>query len=143
MNLFKKGVMTMQIIYDSMTGNVRRFVEKLLELDVMRHNRVTAQEITPNLQPEEEFVLITYTTGFGQIPKTTQTFLETNRSRLGRCIGVVASGNRNWGDKFAASGDEIENQYNVDLLWKIELAGTNRDLNTIVEKLNTSMSITL
>lgn len=42
-------------------------------------------------------------------------------------IGVAASGNRNWGDKFARSADLISERYNVPVVYKFELAGTTGD----------------
>ena len=44
------------------------------------------------------FILVTFTTGFGQVPSTTQSFLEKNAHLL---LGVAVSGNKVWGDNFA------------------------------------------
>jgi protein involved in ribonucleotide reduction len=43
-------------------------------------------------------------------------------------IGVSASGNRNWGDRFGASADLIARLYNVPVLSKFELSGTSKDI---------------
>lgn len=79
---------------------------------------------------EEPFVLVTYTTGFGQVPEKVQTFLSRN-NRLLR--GVSASGNRNWGTKFAMSADTISEMYGVPVITKFELSGTNLDKEQFVE----------
>ncbi len=42
--------------------------------------------------------------------------------------GVSASGNRNWGDMFSASADKISAKYEVPIVSKFELSGTNNDV---------------
>lgn len=106
----------MKIAYDSRTGNVRRFVNKL-DMDAI--------QIEENLVIDEPFVLITYTTGFGQVPKTTLDFLKNNHSNL---IGIAASGNRNWGDNFCKSAITISNMYRIPIVHRFELSGTKKDI---------------
>lgn len=106
----------MLIAYDSKTGNVRRFVNKL---------NMRAIQIEEDLILNEPFVLITYTTGFGQVPQKVIKFLEKNHKYL---IGVAASGNRNWGDMFAKSADIISFKYMVPIVTKFELSGTELDV---------------
>ncbi|MCL6458117.1 MAG: class Ib ribonucleoside-diphosphate reductase assembly flavoprotein NrdI [Gorillibacterium sp.] len=114
----------MLVAYDSKTGNVRRFVEKL--------NR-RAVQIEESLTLFEPFVFITYTTGFGKVPPKSLAFLELNGSLL---LGVAASGNRNWGNGFAKSADTISSLYNTPVLYKFELSGTSRDLDFFQEELD-------
>jgi protein involved in ribonucleotide reduction len=111
----------MVIVYSSMTGNVKRFVNKV---------NLPSIQIKDGLKVEEPFVLITYTTGFGNIPDNVERFLENNSHHL---RAVSASGNKNWGNLFAASADKISNLYKVPVLSKFELAGTNRDVNNFLE----------
>jgi protein involved in ribonucleotide reduction len=106
------------IAFDSKTGNVRRFINKLdLPLPTV--------QIQPDLLLDEPFILVTYTTGFGQVPDSVNTFLKRNHKLM---RGVAASGNRNWGSSFARSADTISDQYRVPMLAKFELSGTSRDL---------------
>ncbi|CAM4390567.1 protein NrdI [Paenibacillus macerans] len=105
----------MLIAYDSKTGNVKRFIQKL---------DLPAVQIDENMTLEEPFVLITYTTGFGQVPAKVSAFLEHNHQRL---LGVAASGNRNWGERFALSADLIAQRYHVPVVAKFELSGTKQD----------------
>ncbi|MFD3447522.1 class Ib ribonucleoside-diphosphate reductase assembly flavoprotein NrdI [Microbacteriaceae bacterium 4G12] len=112
----------MLIVYDSMTGNVKRFIHKL---------NMQAVQIHENLEMREEFVLVTYTTGFGNVPERVSQFLESNHSRL---KGVSASGNRNWGDLFGASADKISSRYQVPVVSKFELAGTSKDVEFFKER---------
>ncbi len=55
----------MLIAYDSKTGNVKRFINKL---------KLPAVQIEEQMTIEEPYVLITYTTGFGQIPERVSSF---------------------------------------------------------------------
>jgi protein involved in ribonucleotide reduction len=106
----------MLIAYDSKTGNVRRFIEKMAWPSI---------QIDETMAVDQSFVLITYTTGFGQVPPRVLSFLKQNHTHL---KGVSASGNRNWGDGFAKSADTISNLYRVPVLSKFELSGTARDV---------------
>ncbi|MBO8156903.1 MAG: class Ib ribonucleoside-diphosphate reductase assembly flavoprotein NrdI [Bacillaceae bacterium] len=107
----------MLIIYDTRTYNVERFVHKL--------RGFRCQKIQEGLTVKEPFVLVSYTTGFGQVPETTDQFLKNNFHYL---VGVAASGNRVWGSNFGKCADRIASQYHVPVIHKFELAGTNRDI---------------
>lgn len=121
----------MQIIYDSMTGNVKRFAEKL-PFD----NKQPLHQDTHINQP---FVLITYTTGFGNIPASTEEFLKQNADYM---VGVAASGNRIWGANFAKSADTISERYNIPIFRKFELSGTPSDVETFTQEVNYATSKT-
>ncbi|MDR9852025.1 class Ib ribonucleoside-diphosphate reductase assembly flavoprotein NrdI [Paenibacillus sp. VCA1] len=112
----------MLVVYDSKTGNVRRFINKLN----MRSVSIAEKE-----EINEPYVLVTYTTGFGQVPEKVKSFLTRNSNML---RGVSASGNRNWGPRFAKSADTISEMYDVPVLTKFELSGTTQDIETFVER---------
>lgn len=112
-----------KIYYDSLTGNVRRFVERLpFEAENIAEVQVDVKE---------PFVLITYTTGFGNVPPSSAEFLHLNGDYL---IGVASSGNRNWGNNFGKAADRIALVYNVPILLKFELSGTADDIEKITER---------
>jgi len=112
----------MLVAYDSKTGNVRRFVEKL---------KLPSVQIEDTMALEQPFVLITYTTGFGQVPEKVAAFLKKNHRQL---RGVSASGNRNWGNGFALSADRISEMYGVPVISKFELSGTTKDVERFVQE---------
>ncbi|MFD2880109.1 class Ib ribonucleoside-diphosphate reductase assembly flavoprotein NrdI [Paenibacillus rhizoplanae] len=115
----------MLIAYDSKTGNVRRFINKL---------KLPAVQIEEHMMIDEPYVLVTYTTGFGQIPAKVATFLEQNHSRL---KGIAASGNKkNWGELYAHSADLIAQRYNVPVVGKFELSGTFGDVQRIKQEVD-------
>ncbi|WP_078392251.1 class Ib ribonucleoside-diphosphate reductase assembly flavoprotein NrdI [Shouchella patagoniensis] len=112
----------MKIVFDSRTGNVKRFAAKL---------PFDCEQINDSTYVDEPFVLITYTTGFGDLSPKTRTFLENNYEWL---KGVAASGNRIWGDRFARSADTIANTYSVPILHKFELSGTSKDVDAFAQE---------
>lgn len=112
------------IAYDSCTGNVKRFVGKLDH----EHIRIDAE-----LKVQRPFVLITYTTGFGQVPERTMRFLEQNAAWL---RGVAASGNRNWGTRFGLAADHISRLFQVPILMKFELSGTASDVERFTREVD-------
>ncbi|MGN1386443.1 MAG: class Ib ribonucleoside-diphosphate reductase assembly flavoprotein NrdI [Bacillus sp. (in: firmicutes)] len=106
----------MLVIYDSLTGNVQRFMNKIGARSV---------RLTEGMTVKEPYILVTYTVGFGEVPESTANFLKRNYSYL---KGVASSGNRNWGANFGKAGELISNQFRVPLLLKFELSGTKRDV---------------
>lgn len=115
----------MLIVYDSRTGNVKRFVSKLHRPSI---------RIEAGLMVNEPYVLLTYTTGFGEVPQTTQQFLEGNSRWL---AGVAVSGNMNWGSRYGMAGDVIAARYGVPLLHKFELSGTVHDVHVLNQEVET------
>jgi protein involved in ribonucleotide reduction len=111
-----------KVYYDSLTGNVRRFVERL---------PFEAVNIAEAPVIDAPFILVTYTTGFGNVPPTSADFLRKHGDKL---IGVASSGNRNWGHNFGKAADRIARDYNAPILLKFELSGTNNDIKTLTEE---------
>ena len=124
----------MKVIFFSLTGNCKRFVEmcKLPEEDV-----IDLWEI--DYEVDFDYILITPTIGFGKVPEDVERFLGENHkwnfvSRLlkiewyaGNC-NWDKCGNKNWGNRFAKAAEIISEQYNAPLLMKIELHGNTKDL---------------
>ena len=113
----------MLIVFDSMTGNVERFVNKL--------KNYKAYRINDKLIMNDEYCLITYTIGFGEVPETTKRFLENNYKHL---KAVATSGNKVWGDNFGRAGEIISKRYNVPLILKFELSGNEIDIEKFNEE---------
>lgn len=109
----------MKVIYYTLTGNIRRFINSCQLDDAEELLDEAADKIitTP-------FILVTSTIGFGEVPEVVKNFLALNYRNL---VAVAASGNKNWGANFALAGEHISNQYNVPLIMKFELHGTDQD----------------
>ncbi|QKS04790.1 class Ib ribonucleoside-diphosphate reductase assembly flavoprotein NrdI [Bacillus halotolerans] len=116
----------MIITYESKTGNVRRFVKALQqEFDV------EAIEVTGDTIVNQEFIHITYTIGFGEVPERTLNFINKNKNKI---RGVAVSGNKVWGDNYGLAGDKLSAKFHIPLLLKFELSGTEQDLQKIIQE---------
>lgn len=111
----------MQLVYYSMTSNTKRFVDKLDDgLDVSN---------IYDYDGYSSYVLITPTYNVGQVPDDVQEFLDDHSQSM---VGVIATGNKNWGQTYAMAGKKISVAYQVTLLHIMELSGNKED----VEKVN-------
>lgn len=121
----------MTVYYDTKTGNVRNFIKKLLD---MASNMIA---ININDINEGDVLLpghlITYTTGSGSVPVTTQYFMERNFQSV---LSISASGNKNWGKNFAVSGDILAERYALPLVHKFEMAGFEEDVKKVLKDIS-------
>ena len=110
----------MKIIVYSLTGNCKRFVDMC---EIPKEDVIYLQDIDYDV--DFDYILITPTFGFGEVPVAVSSFLEENHNHL---KGVVGSGNKNWGERFANAAEIISSEYNIPLLMKIELHGSKKDI---------------
>ena len=113
------------IYYDSKTGNVQRFMDKVIQITGWSATRIQKDMIV-----EESGHLVTFTTNFGQIPANTEDFLNHNSSKI---YSVTSSGNRNWGRNFGVAADKAAANYDIPLAFKFELSGTMEDINQFID----------
>lgn len=115
--------MKTKIMYFTVTGNNKRFIDKL--------NHDNTDLITDGLIINEPFILLTGTINFGEVPIEVKRFLRDNHENL---IAVAGSGNRNWGSNFAKAADIVAEKFNVPLLLKFELSGNQHDVNNFIKE---------
>lgn len=122
------------VYFSNYSGNTKRFVEKL-EMDAIQI------PISTNNDPilvKDYFVLFVPTYGGGSethaIPRQVRSFLNvpSNRNKL---IGVVGFGNTNFGEDFCKAAEMIVEKTGVPLLGRVEIFGTEEDVNNIKERL--------
>jgi len=113
-----------RIYYDSKTGNVERFIQKVKEQTGWEVVKIQA-----DVPIYERGHLVTFTTRFGQLPETTQRFLEHSAPFLD---SVTSSGNRNWGMNYGVAADIISSEYGIPQLLKFELSGTAVDVEQFI-----------
>lgn len=77
---------------------------------------------------DEDYVLFTYTDGFGDVPYEVDEFLQSQNEHL---KGVVVSGDTGYGEAYCKAGDVIAEQYNVPCLYKVENDGSDEDIEAI------------
>lgn len=112
----------LDIYFASRTGNVRRFIDKV---------GVEATEIKKDTIAERPYILVTHTTGFGQVPPIVIHFLRRSSEYL---AAVIVSGNRAWGNNYGAAGKVISKKFDVPLLQRFEMAGLPSDVDEFKRK---------
>ena len=113
----------MKIVYASRTGNVQSLIEKLGIADAVK--------IGDGVDTiSEDYIIFTYTDGYGEVPFEVEEFLQANSANL---KGVVVSGSTSFGEAFCGAGDVIASEYNVPCLYKVEESGSDEDVEKIKE----------
>lgn len=119
--------MGMLVYFSSTSQNTHRFVNKI----GLRAHRIPVSPDDDMPKIDEPYVLVvpTYSgdDGRGAVPKQVIRFLndEKNRSFI---RGVIAGGNRNFGQFYAYAGDVIAARCHVPCLYRFELMGTEDDV---------------
>ena len=116
----------MIIYYDSKTGNVQRFIEKIKD----ERPDWEIIKINPDLEAKEDGHFVTFTTKIGEVPETTAEFLKKNSKYI---KSISSSGNMNWGVYFAVAADKIKEEYKIPVCMKFELSGTNREVKYFID----------
>ena len=127
--------MAQLVFFSSRSGNTAKFVARL-GMDALRIP-VSADEPMP--MPDQPYVLITpsYADGEGRgavHPQIVRFLNDPARRALIR--GVIASGNRNFGQFFALAGRRVADKLNVPLLYRFELAGNDEDIALVTQGLH-------
>lgn len=112
----------MKVVYQSNTGNVRRFAKKLnmesIELD---HSNV-------GLILEEPYLLLVPT----YEPEMLTYLLDFIEDNADQCVGIVGSGNYNFGkDLFCYTANDLAKRFEKPIVTNIELVGNSRDITKI------------
>lgn len=124
------------VFFSSVSENTRRFVDRLDRPAVRIPLRPRVEGMIRVSRP---FVLVVPTYGGGEqagaVPKQVITFLNdpANRALL---RGVITAGNTNFGEYYCLAGPIISRKCQVPELYRFELLGTDRDIDTV----NTGLS---
>lgn len=121
------GGTIMLVAFASKTGNVKAFVDKLSEQCEISTLHIKPDEIE---KVNEPFILITYTTGIGKTPQEVLDFLAVNSHLM---VGVVGSGNMNWGLTYCRASVDIATRYDLPLIHRFELRGMASDVSIVKE----------
>ncbi|WEV60113.1 class Ib ribonucleoside-diphosphate reductase assembly flavoprotein NrdI [Streptococcaceae bacterium ESL0729] len=111
----------MKIAYFSVTGQVKRFVGKLgLEnFDITDFSEDDASN---------DYILIVPTYE-EMITEPATDFLEDH---LDGCVGIMGSGNRNFGDDFVFTAKNLAKAYDKPMLYAFEFNGTQEDVENVL-----------
>lgn len=128
--------MSIDIVYFSnYSGNTKKFVEKL----GMTATRIPIQaDANSPIEVDRPFVLFVPTYGGGSdrsaIPKQVRSFLNVAKNR-DLLQGVVGFGNTNFGEHFCKAADMISRKTGVPIVARVEIFGTEHDVNKVKERL--------
>lgn len=118
----------MLIVYMSLTGNVRRFVEDT----GMRS--IEIQYANPLREIDEDFIIIVPTYD-DDITETMSEFIDY-KNNLSHLKGFVGSGNLNFDNLYCFNAVDLSNKYNKPLIFKFEFSGTNNDIINFKKELS-------
>jgi protein involved in ribonucleotide reduction len=128
--------MSIQIVYFSnYSGNTKRLVDRLNGTAI--RIPIVGDSSGPTLVTNE-YVLVVPTYGGGSqksaIPRQVRQFLnvEQNRNLL---RGVIGTGNTNFGEHYCKAADLISAKTGVPIIARVEIFGTDEDVNKIKERL--------
>ena len=122
------------IYFSSRSGNCHRFVKKL----GLPATRLPIGRQENSLIATKPYVLLLPAYGGGglkgAVPKEVIQFLniEANRSLI---RGVIAAGNTNFGDAYAIAGDIVAQKCRIPYLYRFELLGTEKDVQSVKQGL--------
>ena len=125
------------VYFSNYSGNTKRFVEKLygndaigIPIDSGDGNSITV---------DQPYVLFVPTYGGGSektaIPRQVRHFLNIKENRK-LLRGVVGMGNTNFGEHYCKAADLISAKTGVPVIARVEIFGTEDDVNTVYERLN-------
>ncbi|ELY6247518.1 class Ib ribonucleoside-diphosphate reductase assembly flavoprotein NrdI [Cronobacter universalis] len=121
--------MSALIYFSSRSENTHRFIARL----GLPAARIPLED-RERLRANEPYILVVPTYGgggtAGAVPRQVIQFLndEHNRALL---RGVIAAGNRNFGEGFCRAGDVIARKCQVPFLYRFELMGTGQDIDNV------------
>jgi len=124
------------VYFSNYSGNTKRFVERLNENDAIR---IPIDRSDRGITVDRPYVLLVPTYGGGEgraaIPRQVRSFLNVRENRA-LLRGVVGFGNTNFGEHFCRAADLISAKTGVPVIARVEIFGTEDDVNTVKERLH-------
>ena len=121
--------MSLIVYISSSSENTPRFVQRLGLPAV----RIPLNE-RERIQVDEPYILIVLSYGgggtAGAVPRQAIRFLNDPHNRQ-FIRGVIAAGNRNFGDAYGRAGDVVAQKCSVPYLYRFELMGTPHDVANV------------
>jgi protein involved in ribonucleotide reduction len=109
------------VYFSSSSENTQRFIERL----GMSAVRIPLNE-RERIRVDEPYILVVPSYGggtAGAVPRQVIALLNDQHNRA-LIRGVIASGNRNFGEAYGRAGDVISQKCGVPYLYRLELMGT-------------------
>lgn len=121
----------MHIVYYSMTGQCRRFASKFTSPIWGEENKlVELSPSNPYITMTQPYIIIVPSYEEIEIREIFYDFFET-ADNINLCIGMIGSGNRNFGDLYLVTAKEMHDLYDIPILYDVEFHGNSRDVTEI------------
>lgn len=118
----------MLIVYTSLTGNVRSFVEKV----GMRSVEVSHSNLEFEVDDDYIFICPTYD---NELNDFVSKFIDY-KGNSKRLIGFAGSGNRNFDKSYCHNAKFLSYKYNKQLLFTFEFSGLDNDIIEFKKEVN-------
>lgn len=118
----------MKLVYFSVTGQTRRFINKL---DLPAYE---IEPANPFFEINEPYILVVPTYD-RDITEVVNDFLDYN-SNQENLKAVAGGGNRNFADLFVFTAKDIARDYKIPLVFAFEFSGTSEDVESFKKVVN-------
>lgn len=116
----------MLLVYITLTGNVRNFVDRV-GMDSLELNPANPFE-----EVNEDYIVVV-PSYVGYINEEVEEFIDY-KDNLKYLVGFASSGNLNFNDLYCINAKELSKKYNKPLLFKFEYSGTDKDVYDFIEE---------
>lgn len=121
------------VYFSNITGNTERFMEKLAWPDTTKIP-VRGELETPITRPYVIIVPSYGTERTGHVPPQVKKFLNKPEN-VKLLVGVIGAGNINFGEEYTAAATVISRRFQIPVLYRFEISGTEVDVQRIAEGL--------
>ncbi|WP_347297747.1 class Ib ribonucleoside-diphosphate reductase assembly flavoprotein NrdI [Dolosigranulum savutiense] len=118
----------MKIVYITLTGQTRKFVNKL-DMET-----IELSPVDPFIEINEPFIIVAPTYE-KEATEILWEFLDTGENRR-YFKGVAGGGNRNFNELFVFTAKDLAEDYDVPMLHAFEFQGSPRDVEALKEKID-------
>lgn len=118
----------MKIVYITLTGQTRKFVNKL-DMET-----IELSPIDPFIEINEPFIIVAPTYE-KEATEILWEFLDTGENKW-YFQGVAGGGNRNFNELFVFTAKDLARDYDVPLLHAFEFQGSPKDVKALKDKIN-------
>ncbi|WP_278902703.1 ribonucleotide reductase stimulatory protein [Dolosigranulum pigrum] len=118
----------MKIVYITLTGQTRKFVNKL-DMEI-----IELSPIDPFIEVNEPFIIVAPTYE-KEATEILWEFLDTGENKR-YFQGVAGGGNRNFNELFVFTAKDLARDYDVPLLHAFEFQGSPKDVKALKDKIN-------
>ncbi len=118
----------MKIVYITLTGQTRKFVNKL-DMETLE-----LSPVDPFIEINEPFIIVAPTYE-KEATEILWEFLDTGENRR-YFKGVAGGGNRNFNELFVFTAKDLAEDYDVPMLHAFEFQGSPRDVEALKEKID-------